>query len=292
MDPLPSADLHPRFVRLPTTPERGGHAAGAAAHGLRRQTGPVPPAADRFGRTARQGAQKPSAFAPATVPAPARPADAAQRWQQRAIATAGNVAALATTFGTTAALVARFAAPMTGLGAGLIAGTHVLSAVVYFCSKQFGMPRALGAYAMAATFGALVGETTRTYGALACGVGAYTVGISLALGSLGALLPVHVVKQMRGPIQAGIAAVCISALVALVVPASWSVAVAAHSVELYGGLVLFAASMVQQTGEAVHEAEHAPNYDPLHHAMGIYLSMLNVFLRLLEIAARHRDRRP
>ena len=63
---------------------------------------------------------------------------------------------------------------------------------------------------------------------------------------------------------------------------------AAHSVELYGGLVVFAAAMVQQTGEAVHEAENAEAFNPLHHAMGIYLSMLNIFLRLLEIAERNR----
>lgn len=59
-------------------------------------------------------------------------------------------------------------------------------------------------------------------------------------------------------------------------------------IAVYGGVVLFSALMLYQTQSIVAQCERLPqhmNYDPISASIGIYMSTINLFVRILNILA-------
>ena len=59
-------------------------------------------------------------------------------------------------------------------------------------------------------------------------------------------------------------------------------------IAVYGGVVLFSALMLYQTQSIIQQCERTPHYmtyDPISASIGIYMSTINLFVRILSILA-------
>ena len=64
-----------------------------------------------------------------------------------------------------------------------------------------------------------------------------------------------------------------------------------YMIAVYGGVVLFSALMLYQTQSIVAQCERLPqhmNYDPISASIGIYMSAVNLFVRILNILSNSK----
>ena len=62
-------------------------------------------------------------------------------------------------------------------------------------------------------------------------------------------------------------------------------------IAVYGGVVLFSALMLYQTQSIVQQCERTPyhvTYDPISASIGIYMSTINLFVRILSILSNSK----
>jgi len=56
-----------------------------------------------------------------------------------------------------------------------------------------------------------------------------------------------------------------------------------YNLQVYGGLALFGGMVLYDTQKVVHNAKHAREFDPVSSSIGVYLDMVNIFVRLVQI---------
>ena len=56
-----------------------------------------------------------------------------------------------------------------------------------------------------------------------------------------------------------------------------------HSISLYGGLAVFSGLTLTNTQKLIQNAEDSHEYDPINESLGIYLDIVNIFIRMVQI---------
>ncbi len=89
-------------------------------------------------------------------------------------------------------------------------------------------------------------------------------------------------SQFDGPLAIGLGVIVAAGFGSLFFPMPLL-----HSVSLYGGLAL------TDTGKLISNAKNLPDdkYDPINESLGIYLTTLNIFIRVLEFLAKLEEKK-
>ena len=102
---------------------------------------------------------------------------------------------------------------------------------------------------------------------------------------------------MGGPLAMGFGVVFMSSIASAFLPPTTALGASVMSIALYGGLVLFSGFLLYDTQKIIHRAENHPNgwgvakYDPVKNSIGIYISTMNIFIRIAQILAMGGNRR-
>ena len=83
---------------------------------------------------------------------------------------------------------------------------------------------------------------------------------------------------LKAPCYAGLTAVVLSSFGSLLTRSSFL-----HNISLYGGLAVFAGLTVLDTRRLLDAARTDERYDAINHSLSVYLDVLNVFIRMVEI---------
>ncbi|XP_017119695.1 growth hormone-inducible transmembrane protein [Drosophila elegans] len=124
----------------------------------------------------------------------------------------------------------------------------------------------------------------------------YTGGIVGALSTVAACAPSEKFLHMGGPLAIGLGVVFASSLASMWLPPTTAVGAGLASMSLYGGLILFSGFLLYDTQRIVKAAELHPQnssslYDPINHALAIYMDALNIFIRIAIILAGDQKRK-
>ncbi|EDX11992.1 growth hormone-inducible transmembrane protein [Drosophila simulans] len=124
----------------------------------------------------------------------------------------------------------------------------------------------------------------------------YTSGIVGALSTVAACAPSEKFLHMGGPLAIGLGVVFASSLASMWLPPTTAVGAGLASMSLYGGLILFSGFLLYDTQRIVKSAELYPQYskypyDPINHALAIYMDALNIFIRIAIILAGDQKRK-
>lgn len=80
-------------------------------------------------------------------------------------------------------------------------------------------------------------------------------------------------------LMVALGAIALASLSTLILPVG--AAAIAHEISMIGGFALFSCLIILETHEARSRALN-PNFDPMHHAIGIYLDSVNLLVRLFD----------
>jgi FtsH-binding integral membrane protein len=112
---------------------------------------------------------------------------------------------------------------------------------------------------------------------------AIATGAMLAALSVAAyVLPPDTVGSWAGPLSAMLTGIVILGFAQMVLPARF--AFAARQIDIYGGFVVFSAMLVASTQQFWRAAE-AEDYSPTTQSAQLMLTILNLFVRMLEVLA-------
>ncbi|KAL7728251.1 hypothetical protein ACLKA6_007357 [Drosophila palustris] len=124
----------------------------------------------------------------------------------------------------------------------------------------------------------------------------YTGGIVGALSTVAACAPSDKFLHIGGPLAIGLGVVFASSLASMWLPPTTAVGAGLASLSLYGGLILFSGFLLYDTQRIVKAAEMHPQhstykFDPINHAMAIYMDALNIFIRIAIILSNSDQRK-
>ncbi|XP_017052989.1 growth hormone-inducible transmembrane protein [Drosophila ficusphila] len=124
----------------------------------------------------------------------------------------------------------------------------------------------------------------------------YTGGVVGALSTVAACAPSEKFLHMGGILAIGLGVVFASSLASMWLPPTTAVGAGLASMSLYGGLILFSGFLLYDTQRIVKSAEMHPQYsktlyDPINHALAIYMDALNIFIRIAIILAGDQKRK-
>jgi len=122
----------------------------------------------------------------------------------------------------------------------------------------------------------------------------YTAGIVGGLSTVAACAPSEKFLNMGGPLAIGFGVVLASSIGSAFLPPTTMAGSALMSIALYGGLVLFSGFMLYETQHIIKAAEthpqysymgQVPPYDPVNMSIGIFVTTLNLFIRIAQMLA-------
>lgn len=124
----------------------------------------------------------------------------------------------------------------------------------------------------------------------------YTGGVVGALSTVAACAPSEKFLHMGGPLAIGLGVVFASSLASMWLPPTTAAGAGLASMSIYGGLILFSGFLLYDTQRIVKAAEHHPQhsqylFDPINHALAIYMDALNIFIRIAIILAGDQRRK-
>ncbi|ALC45321.1 CG1287 [Drosophila busckii] len=124
----------------------------------------------------------------------------------------------------------------------------------------------------------------------------YTGGIVGALSTVAACAPSEKFLTIGGPLAIGLGLVFASSLASMWLPPTTALGAGLASMSLYGGLILFSGFLLYDTQRVVKAAESYPEhgyvrFDPINHALAIYMDALNIFIRIAIILSSGDQRK-
>lgn len=124
----------------------------------------------------------------------------------------------------------------------------------------------------------------------------YTGGVVGALSTVAACAPSERFLHIGGPLAIGLGLVFASSLASMWLPPTTALGAGLASVSLYGGLILFSGFLLHDTQRVCKAAEAYPEnsyhkFDPISHAMAIYMDALNIFIRIAVILSSGDNRK-
>lgn len=118
-----------------------------------------------------------------------------------------------------------------------------------------------------------------------------TAGVVGGLSTVAMCAPSHQFMNMGAPLGIGFGVVLASSIGSFFVPPTSLAGASLHSIALYGGVLLFSMLLLYQTQGVMHKAQQTPYYsqfDPIDACSGIYMSIINLFIRFVQMTAMNK----
>lgn len=118
----------------------------------------------------------------------------------------------------------------------------------------------------------------------------YTAGIVGGLSTIAVCAPSEKFLTMGGSLAIGLGVVFASSVGSMFLPPTTALGSGLHSMNVYGGLLLFSLYLLYNTQRIIKQAETHPQYignmrpyDPINQAISLQLDVLNIFVRIHNI---------
>lgn len=124
----------------------------------------------------------------------------------------------------------------------------------------------------------------------------YTAGIVGGLSAIAVCAPSERFLVSTAPLSIGLGAVIASSLGSMFLPPTSKIGLGLYGISLYGGLLVFSGLLLYDTQKTIKKAELHPTYsmtpyDPINNSLHIYMDILNIFIRMLQIFGGGGQRR-
>ncbi len=124
--------------------------------------------------------------------------------------------------------------------------------------------------------------------------GLITGAISASLAVVAARAGNAAFMHWQGPLLGMLIGLCVVGAAQALMPPTWALSAMAQGLEVFGGIVLFSALTLFDTRRLLDDAQKvaqgAKNADPIGASLHIYLNMVNLFVRIVEVMAKtHAD---
>jgi len=176
---------------------------------------------------------------------------------------------------------------------GAMIGTSMIVHAIPYTGNGLSLKH--GAWALhCGTVGAILAPLSAFGGPMILRAAFMTAGIVFGLSTIAVCAPSEKFLNWAGPLSMGLGVVFVSNIAALWFPPTSALGAGLHSIVIYGGLVLFSAFLLFNTQRIIKKAEVTPYYgkqargeavyfDPINAQMGVYMDIINIFIRLLMI---------
>uniref|UniRef100_A0A0N5C1V2 Growth hormone-inducible transmembrane protein n=1 Tax=Strongyloides papillosus TaxID=174720 RepID=A0A0N5C1V2_STREA len=159
-----------------------------------------------------------------------------------------------------------------------------------------------------ATLGAFLCPLILAGGPVLLRAAIYTAGIIAGLTSVAYSAPSEKFLYMAGPLAMGLGFIIVANIGSIFLPPHTALGAGLYSIVLYGGLILFSAFLLYETQLVADRAVKTPHggyggmhtmgydqygmqqygnfgdrYDPINAQMGLYMSVINIFIRMVMI---------
>ncbi|EDV26128.1 uncharacterized protein TRIADDRAFT_23781, partial [Trichoplax adhaerens] len=119
---------------------------------------------------------------------------------------------------------------------------------------------------------------------------AITGGVVGGLSMIAACAPSEKFLTWGGPLGLALGGVCMASIGSAFIPATGMLGAGLYSISLYGGLLVFGGLLLYDTQKLVKKAEthslyHPVKYDPINESIGVYMDIINIFIRIATILA-------
>jgi len=150
------------------------------------------------------------------------------------------------------------------------------------------------------TTGSLGAASLSTLGffpqALLVRAGLYTLGIVFSLSAVAINARSDTFLYMGGPLFIGLNVVVLASLARMFFPVGGAAFTLVSNVSLYGGLGVFSLFMLFDTQRALENGRQlalSPHQKPdyINESIGIYLNIINIFVRMVEILAMNQNKK-
>lgn len=116
----------------------------------------------------------------------------------------------------------------------------------------------------------------------------YTAGVVGGLSAIAVCAPSERFLVSTAPLSIGLGAVVASSLGSMFLPPTSKIGLGLYGISLYGGLLVFSGLLLYDTQKTIKKAELHPTYtmvpyDPINNSLHMYMDILNIFIRLLQI---------
>ncbi|KAE8739148.1 hypothetical protein FOCC_FOCC015377 [Frankliniella occidentalis] len=118
-----------------------------------------------------------------------------------------------------------------------------------------------------------------------------TAGVVGGLSTVAVCAPSDKFLNMGAPLGIGFGVVFASCLGSMFMPPTSLAGASLHSIALYGGVLLFSMMLLYQTQSLMKNAQGVPYYvqfDPIDSSTGIYMSIMNLFIRFVQMTAMNK----
>lgn len=124
----------------------------------------------------------------------------------------------------------------------------------------------------------------------------YTAGVVGGLSAIAVCAPSERFLVSTAPLSIGLGAVVASSIGSMFLPPTSKIGLGLYGISLYGGLLVFSALLLYDTQKTIKRAELHPTYsmapyDPINNSLHIYMDILNIFIRMLQIFGNGGQRR-
>jgi len=179
--------------------------------------------------------------------------------------------------------------------AGLIGATMGLSgaqrSIPYRSSNM--VPKVALAAGLYGIIGTVLGPMMHVGGPAVTRAAMYTGALVAGLTLAAVTAPSERYLQMSGPLMMGFCVVAAASLASAFLPPTGMLGGGIYGIAVYGGVVLFSGMLLYDTQRIVKACELTPNYDPalydpISQSMSIYMTTINLFIRIVSIVAGNR----
>ena len=145
-----------------------------------------------------------------------------------------------------------------------------------------------------AVVGGIIAPLTLLGGPLMVRAAMYTMGVAGGISTVAYCAPSEKFLNWGGPLAAGFGVVFLASIGGAFLPPTSAAGMTLYSISMYGGLALFSALLLYNTQKAVKKAESYPlsysgkQYDPINASMGMYMNVINIFVRIAVMLAQNK----
>lgn len=124
----------------------------------------------------------------------------------------------------------------------------------------------------------------------------YTAGIVGGLSAIAVCAPSERFLVTTAPLSIGLGAVVASSIGSMFLPPTSRIGLGLYGISLYGGLLVFSGLLLYDTQKTIKKAELHPAYsmgpyDPINNSLHIYMDIVNIFIRMLQVFGGGGQRR-
>jgi len=174
--------------------------------------------------------------------------------------------------------------PWMALGAGLAVSIPTLIGTMMTGYHQNPTRKHIFWSTFCLAMGAQLGYLGLVFGSNLIFEAALATGVTVGtLSLIGWKLPVGSTQSWQKPLGFGIASLVGVGLASMIWPGNSLL----YNIFLYGGVALFGAATISDTNQLLANAmKEGPAFDPINESLSIYLNIINIFVRILEILGR------